>query len=138
MGSLVCFRPEVDPVDDMTGSVYSFSLEVLSKIFWVDHHTIHLLNYPVLPFNNSILLRSDRRRKFLLDSIWATEFFELGIFKFSSMITADSHNLAILLNLNLLEQMLSYIKSIRFSPNRNSPCISREVINNNQNISFPT
>jgi hypothetical protein len=33
IGSLVCFRPKVDPVDDMTGSVYNFSPEVLSKIF---------------------------------------------------------------------------------------------------------
>jgi hypothetical protein len=33
MGSLVCFRPKVDLIDDMTDSVYSFSLKVLSKIF---------------------------------------------------------------------------------------------------------
>jgi hypothetical protein len=32
LGSLVCLRPQVDPVDDMTGNVYNFSLEVLSKI----------------------------------------------------------------------------------------------------------
>jgi len=63
----------------------------------------HLLNNPVLSFNNSILLRSNRRGKFLLDSVREAEFFEFGIFKFSSMITADSHNLTVLLNLNFLE-----------------------------------
>jgi hypothetical protein len=78
----------------MARSVHCFSPKVLSKILLVDHHTSHLLNYPVLSLNNSILLRSDRRRKFLLDSIRKTEFFELGIFEFSSLITADSHNLA--------------------------------------------
>jgi hypothetical protein len=69
IGSLACFRPQIDSVDNMTRSVYSFSPEVLSKILRVDHHTSHLLNYPILSFNNSILLRGDRRRKFLLDSI---------------------------------------------------------------------
>jgi len=39
----------------------------------------------------------------MFDSVRETEFFEIGIFKLSSMITADSHNLAVLLNLNLLE-----------------------------------
>jgi hypothetical protein len=46
---------------------------------------------------------SDRRRKFLLDSIRETEFFKLGILEFPSMIIADPHNLAVLLNLNFLE-----------------------------------
>jgi len=32
IGSLVCLRPQVDPVDDMTCSVYNFPPEVLSKI----------------------------------------------------------------------------------------------------------
>jgi hypothetical protein len=38
-----------------------------------------------------------------LPSKHVNEVNELGIFKFSSMITADSHDLAVLLNLNLLE-----------------------------------
>jgi hypothetical protein len=69
IGSFACFRPQIDSIDNMTRSVYSFSLEMLSKILRVDHHTSHLLNYHVLSFNYSILLGSDRRRKFLLDSI---------------------------------------------------------------------
>jgi hypothetical protein len=69
IGSLVCFRPQVYFVDNVACSVNYFSPEVLSKIPSVDHHTSHLLNNPVLSFNNSILLRSDRRRKFWLDFV---------------------------------------------------------------------
>jgi hypothetical protein len=61
------------------------------------------LNHSVLSFYNSILLKGDRRRKFLLNSIQKAKSFKLGILKFPSMITANPHNLAILLNLNFLE-----------------------------------
>jgi hypothetical protein len=50
------------------------------------------------------------------------------------MITTDSHDRAIFLNLNFLEQLLSCIKSIRLFPEKKSPCESEIVIANHQNI----
>jgi hypothetical protein len=50
------------------------------------------------------------------------------------MITADSHDGAVLLNLNILEQLLSCIKNIRLFSEKKSPCEPGIVIHNHQYI----
>jgi hypothetical protein len=54
----------------------------------------------------------------MLNTMKIAVFLKAGILKFSSMITTDSHDRAILLNFNFLEQLLGLIKSIRFLPKR--------------------
>jgi hypothetical protein len=122
----------------MTCSVDSFSTKMLSQIFRMNHHSSHLLQNSVFPLHNPILLRSNWRRKHLLNAIRVTVFFKLSIFKLSTMITMDPHDGTILLYLDFFEQMLSGFKSIRFFPKKKSLSVPGIVIYNNPNIFPPT
>jgi 3',5'-cyclic AMP phosphodiesterase CpdA len=48
----------------------------------------------------------------MFNTMLIAKFLKAGILKFSYIITTDSHDRAVLLNLNFLEQFLSLIKCI--------------------------
>src|ERR1044072_3074976 len=69
--------------------IYSFCPKVLRHVSLLDHGASHLLQSPILPLYNSILLWSSRAGKIMGYAIRVKQILKVLIFKFSTMIASD-------------------------------------------------
>src|SRR3954466_5023633 len=95
---------KVNLVDDMASSVDSFGSEPNGCLVFSKHCSGHLNKSTILSLKNTILLRCISRRKFMSKAIIIKKFFNVSIFEFSSIVTADMLQLRIIFNLISLSE----------------------------------
>src|SRR3954465_16012574 len=93
---------KINLVDDMTSSVDSFGPEPNGSLVFNKHCSGHLNKSTILSLNNTILLRCISSKQFMSKAIIIKKFFNVSIFEFSSIITADMLQLRIIFNLSSL------------------------------------
>lgn len=86
-------------------------------------------------FNNSILFKNNRCKKFMCYIMFTLEFCKFGIFKLFSMITSNFTNSGIFF-FNLTHKFFKHIKCIRFFSNKINLCVFREIVYANKSIHF--
>src|ERR1044072_5167726 len=99
--SLVWNRSYRNSILNITCFIYCFCPEVLSHVSFLYHGESHFLQCSIFPFYNYILLWSSRARKIMGYTIRIKKIFKFFVLKFSTMITSDFDNFAILFMLHL-------------------------------------
>src|ERR1044072_6294158 len=99
--SLIQNWPYRNSVLNITRCVYNFCPKVLCHVSLLNRGASHLLQSPILPFYNSILLWSSRAGEIMGYAIRIEKILKVFIFKFSTMITSDFDNFKILFVLHL-------------------------------------
>src|ERR1041384_3800962 len=93
---------KVNLVDDMAGSVNSFGPEPNWSLVFSKHCSGHLNKGTILPVNNTILLRCISSREFMSEAIIIKKIFNVSIFEFLPIVTADMLQFRIIFNLSSL------------------------------------
>src|ERR1044072_4747555 len=93
--SLIRNWPYGNSILNITSCVYSFCPKVLRHVSFLNHGASHLLQCPILPLYNSILLWSSRVGEIMGYAIGIKKILKVLIFKFSTMITSDFGNFEI-------------------------------------------
>src|ERR1044072_8846198 len=101
IGSPIQNWPYRNSILNITSYVYSFCPKVLCHVSLLNHGAGHLLQCPILPLYNSILLWSSRAGEIMGYAIRIEKILKVFIFKFSTMITSDFDNFKILFVLHL-------------------------------------
>src|ERR1044072_7776779 len=94
--SLIQNWPYRNSILNITSCVYSFCPKVLCHVSLLKHGASHLLQCPILPLYNSILWLSSRAGEIMGYAIRIEKILKVFVFKFSTMITSDFDNFAIL------------------------------------------
>ena len=80
---------KIHPIDDVAGSVDCFSPPHERHVVFNEHCSSHLDEGSVLPFNDSILLRSVWIRELMSDAHLIKEFLYAGILELGVIVTSD-------------------------------------------------
>ena len=131
IGSLLQNRSYGDSILKITRCIYCFSPKVFSHICFIDHGSGHLLECPILPFYNSILLWSSRAGEIMGYSIRVKKFLKNFIFKFPTMITSDSDDFRVKFVLHFGTEASEYRVRLTLVLQEFYPCPTTKIINNN-------
>src|ERR1041384_4115171 len=80
---------KIPPIDDVAGSVDCFSPPHERHVVFSKHRSSHLDEGSVLPFNDTILLRSVWRRELMSDAHLIEEFLYAGVLEFSAIVASN-------------------------------------------------
>jgi hypothetical protein len=93
---------KVNPVRHIAHCIDRLSLEPSQSPMLVDHHPSHLAQGPVFPFHHAILGRRIQTRKLVFKTQVMAKVFEVRVFEFRAIVTADrSYGISCLSFLNL-------------------------------------
>src|ERR1044072_8113515 len=106
--SLIHNWPDGNSILNIACCVYSFFPKVLRHVSLLDHGASHLLQSPILPLYNSILLWSSRAGEIMRYAIRVKQILKVLIFKFCTMIASDFDNFIILFVLHLSTEGSKY------------------------------
>ena len=80
---------QIHPIDDVAGCVDCFSPPHKRCVVLSKHRSIHLNEGPVLPFNDTILLRSVWRRELMSDAHIIEEPLYAGVLEFGVAVASN-------------------------------------------------
>ena len=80
---------KIHPIDDVACSIDCFSPPSKRSVVLSKHRSSHLDEGPVLPFVDTILLRSEWWRELMSDAPLIEELLYAGIFEFSVVVASD-------------------------------------------------
>src|SRR4051812_2477111 len=80
---------KIHPIDDVAGSIDCFSPPHKRCVVLSKHCLSHLDEGPVLPFNDTILLRSVWRRELMSDSHLIKELLYAGVLEFCAVVASN-------------------------------------------------
>ena len=80
---------KIHPIDDAAGSVDCFSLPHERSVVFSKHRSSHLDEGSVLPFNDSILLRSVWSRELMSDAHLIEELLYAGVLEFGAVVASN-------------------------------------------------
>ena len=80
---------KIHPIDDVAGSVDRFSPPHKRRVVFSKHRSSHLDEGPVLPFDNTILLRSIWCGELMSDAHLIEEFLYASVFEFGVVVASD-------------------------------------------------
>src|SRR3954462_1324063 len=118
----------------MTCSIDNFSPEPDRGLVFSKHSSGHLNKSMILPFNNTILLRSICSREFMSETIGIKKIFDMCILEFCTIITSDMLHRYFILGLSSLSESFEDIDNFALIVEKEYPSITREIINNNETI----
>src|SRR5580765_2458186 len=114
---------------NITRCVYSFCPKVLCHVSLFDHGASHLLQSPILPLYNSILLWSSRAGEIMGDAIRIKQILKVLVLKLSTMIASDFDNFIALFILHLGTEGSKYRMRLVLASKELYPCPTAVVIN---------
>src|ERR1044072_8909922 len=114
---------------NITCCIYSFCPKVLCHVSLLDYGTSHLLQSPILPFYNSILLWSSRAGEIMGYAIRVKQIIKVLILKFSTMIASDIDNFIVLFILHLGTEGSKYRMRLVRASEELYPCPTAVIIN---------
>src|SRR3954470_23492882 len=118
----------------MTCSIDSFSPEPDRCLVFSKHSSGHFNKSTILPFNHTIFLRCISSREFMSETIGIKKIFDMCIIEFCTIITSDMLQRYFILGLSSLGESFEDIDNFALIIEKEYPCISREIINNNETI----
>src|ERR1043165_7942465 len=80
---------KIHPIDDVAGSVDRFDPPHKRRLVFSKHRSSHLDEGPVLPFNDSILLRSVWSRELMSDAHLIEEFLYASVLEFGVVVASN-------------------------------------------------
>ena len=80
---------KIHPIDDVAGSVDCFSPPYERPVVFSKHRSSHLDEGSVLPFEDSILLRSVWSRELMSDARLIEEFLYTSVFELGAVVASD-------------------------------------------------
>ena len=80
---------KIHPIDDVAGSVDCFSSPYERRVVFSKHRSSHLDEGLVLPFDDSILLRSIWSIKLMSDARLIEEFLYTSVFEYGAVVASD-------------------------------------------------
>ena len=80
---------KIHPIDDVAGSVDCFSPPNERRVVFSKHRSIHIDEGSVLPFNDSILLRSVWSRELMSDAHLIEEFLYASVLEFGVVVASN-------------------------------------------------
>src|ERR1043165_2669315 len=80
---------KIHPIDDVACSIDRFSPPHKRRVVFSKHRSSHLDEGPVLPFNDSILLRSVWSRELMSDAHLIEEFLYTSVLEFGAVVASD-------------------------------------------------
>ena len=80
---------KIHPIEDVAGSVNCFSPPYERRVVFSKHRLSHLDEGSVLPFDDSILLRSIWSRELMSDARLIEEFLYTSVLEFSAVVASD-------------------------------------------------
>src|ERR1043165_1108197 len=105
----------------MASSVNSFGPEPNWSLVFSKHCSGHLNKCTILPFNNTILPWCIRSREFMSEAIIIKKIFNVSIFEFSPIVTADMLQLRIKFNLSSLVELCEDINNFALVIQKENP-----------------
>jgi hypothetical protein len=101
----------------------------------IKHRPSHLNKGPICGFNNTILLRHNRREKLMLKSQRSTKGLKMSILEFCAIVIAScSHGILREFILQPENQISSICKSLILRLHEERPRIARKVVNDHKHI----
>ena len=80
---------KIHPIDDVACSIDRFSPPHKRRVVFSKHRSSHLDEGPVLPFNDSILLRSVWSRELMSDAHLIEEFLYADVLEFGAVVASN-------------------------------------------------
>ena len=80
---------KIHPIDDVAGNIDCFSPPHKRCVVLSKHRSGHLDEGPVLPFNDTILLRSVWSRELMSDAHFIEEFLYAGVLEFGVVVASN-------------------------------------------------
>src|SRR3954468_19636832 len=108
----------------MASRVDCFGPEPNWSLVFNKHCSGHLNKSTILPFNNTILLWCISSREFMSEAIIIKKIFNVSIFEFSPIVTADMLQLRIIFNLSSLSECSEDINNFALVIQEENPCIT--------------
>src|ERR1041384_7146346 len=122
----------------MTRGVDGFGPKLVWRLVLIKHCPCHLNKSPILPLCNTILLRSIGRGILMLDPLITQELIHCVILELGTVVTSNSHNLTLVLTLSFFGKRYKGLLSLIFGLEKENPCISCIVVDNDKAIPPPT
>jgi hypothetical protein len=127
-------RAQEDLIRNIASSAYSIGPKTPRSPMLVEHRPSHLNYSVVLSFHDSILLRSARGGKLLIDPILKAKLIKRDISELSFNVTANDFQAVGTLIVQPQSQKPKVLKYLIFALEEENSRVMRVVINNDKNV----
>src|ERR1044072_1980647 len=128
--SLIQNWPYRNSILNITSCFYSFCPKMLCHVSLLNHGASHLLQCPILPLYNSILLWSSRAGEIMGYAIRIEKILKVLVLELSTMIASDFNNFIVLFVLHLGTEGSKYRVRLVLASEELYPSPTAVIINN--------